>query len=69
MGEQDKKQTIILTMMKGDLVGGVWVNHIITHTDVNGHQIGQHWVAIMAGNGDTLLYKSEDIKTIQIKVQ
>ena len=67
MNEQEKKiQTIVLTMMKGDLVNGNWVNHVITHTDINGHQIGQHWVAIMASNGDTLLYKSEDIKQIRI---
>jgi hypothetical protein len=60
-------QDIIITFNDGgEFMEGEFKAKVVTYENINGHQVGQHWVAVFLENHSTVIIPSSRIDEILV---
>lgn len=65
--EPVKAQSIELVFYEADPnIEDTYIPQKMVFTNIIGHQVGQHWVAVITSEDETLVYAAQLIKSIRV---
>jgi hypothetical protein len=55
----EKQQNMSITFWDGDI-------GTLTYQNIIGHQVGQHWVAVITSEDETIVFSAGEVKQIRV---